>query len=109
MSPGPGHYDAKDYLTKASQKSVSISKTIRHETVSKQVSSQPGPGNYIGSESLMGKNAKSFTIGGKGRDLNRNDSPGPGNYNPSDSPTRYSSPSHVISKTMRTNIISAEK
>jgi hypothetical protein len=55
------------------------SKKERSAFSSKSYSQLPGPGNYHNQEEF-GKAAPKFTIKGKPKDNNRNDSPGPGQY-----------------------------
>jgi hypothetical protein len=54
-------------------------KGTRSKIVSNEDMSKPGPGHYE-QHSNIGKGTQSFTIGGKGREDQRNDSPGPGHY-----------------------------
>ena len=49
--------------------------------------SLPGPGIYT-KEEEFGKNAKSFTIGGKHKDSQKSEVPGPGHYEPSNTHTK---------------------
>mmetsp|Transcript_35534 Transcript_35534/g.34553 ORF Transcript_35534/g.34553 Transcript_35534/m.34553 type:complete len:148 (+) Transcript_35534:4040-4483(+) len=80
MHPGPGSYNAKDFLTKDNNvKNYSMGKTNRQDLVSNGVKDLPGPGNYSDSKQF-GANAKAVTILGRPRDSSKNDSPGPGNY-----------------------------
>ena len=63
-------------------KSVSTFKfgsSKRNDIVPKTASELPGPGNYSGFEDKFGKGPK-VTLGGKPKDLNKNQNPGPGSY-----------------------------
>jgi hypothetical protein len=106
--PGPGSYNAKDFLTKDTAQVHSISKSKRQDIVGKEAKEMPGPGNYREGKEF-GKDAVSFKMGGKSKDTMRNDSPGPGNYDPNEDLVRYTSPVHVMSKTTRSELVSADK
>jgi hypothetical protein len=106
--PGPGAYNAKDFLTKDNIQAHSISKSKRADIVGRDAKELPGPGNYSDGKEF-GKDAIAFKMGGKAKETNRNDSPGPGNYDPNDNLVRYASPQHGISKTSRSDLVSADK
>ena len=46
LSPGPGHYDAKDALVKDSVSQIAISTSHRGDIISKSAKDLPGPGIY---------------------------------------------------------------
>jgi len=78
-SPGPGAYNASDYLTRDKSPSVAISQTKRNNFIMNEEASKLGPGNY---EVTLKKEGPSYTIGGKGKNGSKNNIPGPGNYQP---------------------------
>jgi hypothetical protein len=58
LSPGPGAYDPKEFLTKDKTPSYKVSNSKRNEIVNRTISELPGPGAYS-SINEFDKNIKS--------------------------------------------------
>lgn len=60
MSPGPGHYNANDSLSKERTPQYKMSLTERADIVAKSMKDLPGPGVYD-QESKLGKSGPNVT------------------------------------------------
>lgn len=80
-NPGPGEYDRRDLLTKATAQSQRFGQSKRETIITKTSIDMPGPGNYDHADSKgFGKSGISVTLRGKAKDTQRLHSPGPGAY-----------------------------
>ena len=82
--PGPGHYDAKDTITRDESPSYRMRTGApqRHSLVSKSLAQLPGPGTYANT-GKFGREGPQYTMGTK-KGEKYSDTPGPGVYDPND-------------------------
>jgi len=102
--PGPGQYDESTKLTKTHGGSLKFGSSKRQELVNNSTRELPGPGNYT-SDSKFGKGVPSFTMGGKTKDLHKNDIPGPGQYDESTKLTKAQGGSLKFGSSKRQDIV----